>query len=216
MLAGMASGATDVLMGAYKGELRLGMIERFDRAPGFLAVAAIATHAQPPLVRIVGLVTIDATTGGGAIFHFRLVATVAGSRRMGAFQFKIGRCVIEGLAVQLDDVDATSLVIGMAVPAILYGCVGMPAVKSKLLLSVAIDLLVAIDAETRLRLPHERLMAGHAVLFQLGVPFDQRPGHHQLLEQVLRLRRMARRHGEERRDREPNDPSAQHRPAVRQ
>ncbi|MEQ1611508.1 MAG: hypothetical protein ABL904_02050 [Hyphomicrobiaceae bacterium] len=196
MLAGVASSATDVLVSANEGEFRLGMIERFDRSPGFFAMAAIATHAQPPLVRIVGLVTIYATAWGGAKLHFWLVAAVAGRRRMGALQFEIGRRVIERLAVQLNDVDATSFVIGVAVTAILYGRGHMPAVKPQLLLSVAIDLFVAIETEPRLRLPHERLVARHAVLFQLGVPLDQRPGHHQLFEKVLCLRGMDRWHGE--------------------
>ncbi len=52
--------------------------------------------------------------------------------------------------------------------------------------TVCRDFLVATKAKTALRLPRERRVAVAAALLQLGMPFDERTGHDEPFENILR------------------------------
>ncbi|GLH80699.1 hypothetical protein SSBR45G_56080 [Bradyrhizobium sp. SSBR45G] len=54
---------------------------------------------------------------------------------------------------------------------------------------------MTIEAEARLRLPRKGFVALSAFALQLGVPFDQRARHDELLQQRLRAK-SGRRHGD--------------------
>ena len=73
----MACRACDLGVRADEGKPRLAVVERFNPAPGLLAVATVTLFAQPTLVGIIGLVTIKAAPGGFAEFRARDMATLA-------------------------------------------------------------------------------------------------------------------------------------------
>ena len=73
----MACRTSDRAVRADEGELRFTVVERFNPAPGLLAMATVALFSQPTLVGIIGLVTIKAAPGGFAVFHARDMATLA-------------------------------------------------------------------------------------------------------------------------------------------
>ena len=103
-------------------------------------------------------------------------------------KLEIRERVIESLAVELDDVGISSLVISVAVVAILLCSIRPAAVEALACRAISRDFLVAVDAKPGLRSSRERLVTFAAILFELGVPLDHRPGHNELLEQILRLR----------------------------
>ena len=184
--AGMAGGATNVLVGAIQSEFRLAVIKRLDAAPAILAVAAIARLTEPLLVRLLRFVAVIAAAGGAAESDRSCVAAVAADRLVAALELEIGGGVIEGLAVELDNIGVSTLVVGVTILAVLVQSVGLPAVKASTVPAVIGGLLVARDAEAGLRLPGEWLVAAVALLFELGVPGNQRAWHHKRLEDVLR------------------------------
>lgn len=89
------------------------------------------------------------------------------------------------LRIQSDNVGLPSLVIGVAGPALAVPDRRMPAVESFSLCNIGSNRLMAIDAETRLRLLRERFMALRAFFLELGVTLDERPRIDELLEDVL-------------------------------
>ena len=107
---------------------------------------------------------------------------------MRSLKGEICRCVVEGFAVELNDVKTTALVLGVAVAAILRCRGGIAAMEPFSLHAILVHFLMAVEAQSRLRLPRERFMALHAVFFELCVPLDQRTRDDEFLEQVLRTR----------------------------
>jgi hypothetical protein len=103
-----------------------------------------------------------------------------------ALELEIGGGVIEGLTVELHNIGVSTLVVGVTMLAVLVQSVGLAAMKAPTVPAIIGGLLVARDAEAGLRLPGEWLMAAVALLFELGVPGNQRARHHKRLEDVLR------------------------------
>lgn len=103
-------------------------------------------------------------------------------------QCEIRESVIEGLAIQLNDIGVPPRVIGVTMVAVLLGGARRTAMKPLVRRAVGGDFLVARKAQARLRFARERLVALAAVLLELGVPLDDRPRQDKLLEQVLRTR----------------------------
>ncbi len=186
-LAGMTTSADDLGMRARERELRFGMIERLDLAPRFLRVAPVAGLAQPTLVAIVLLVAIETSPRRIAKFLGRDMTAVAGNTLVRAFQIEIREGMIEHLPVELDDVGRAALVIGVTAPALAPNNVRAASVHPLLRRQIFGDRLVTRDAEPRLPAFYERFMAIGAILLQLCVSFDQWPGHHQALEDILRV-----------------------------
>ena len=200
--AGMAGGARDVLVGPVKGEFRFAVIECLDAAPTILAMAAIALFTEPLLVRVLRLVTVVAASRGAAERHRHGVASVAAYCLVAAFEFEIGGDVVEGLAIELDDIGGAALVIGMTVLAILAQGVCVAAVKTATVATIGSDVLVTGDTETRLRLPGKWLVAALALFLKLGMSGNQGSRHDELLENILRAGAPAHRDGDH-----PSDPN---------
>ena len=127
-------------------------------------MAVVTIFAKAPFVRILLLMTIKAATGCLAeLFRWR-VAAGARHHFVSVPEFEIRKRMIERLAVKLDDIGISSLVIGMTVAAFLLRGIELATVKSVVFLTIRGNLFVAIEAEPRLRLSRERLMAVAALL----------------------------------------------------
>jgi hypothetical protein len=187
-LANMASGAGHGLVCALEWKPGRAVVEWLDLAPSRFAMATVAFFAKAPLVRIVRLMTVEAASGRLAEFCRRRVTAAARNRLVRVSELEIRRCMIECLAVQLDDVGASSLVIGMTMVAILLCGVRLTPMKTRARRTIGSDFLVTPKAEPRLGLSRERLVTVAALLLELGMPLDDRPRRHQLFEQILRLR----------------------------
>src|SRR5581483_29 len=96
--------------------------------------------------------------------------------------------MIERLTIELNDIAASPLVIAMAMVAILLCGIRPSPVKAHAGRPVRGDLLVAGQAQLCLRFAREWLVAFAAIILQLRVPLDDRPGKHELFEQILRAR----------------------------
>src|SRR5258708_5625171 len=77
--------------------------------------------------------------------------------------------------------------IRMAMDAFRLRCIRLKPVKSPTHLTVCGNFLVARDAQPGLRSWRERLVTVAALLLELGMSGDDRPGHDELFEQALRL-----------------------------
>jgi len=186
--ADMARGAEDGAMSTLKTELRLVVVERLEAPPRRLAMAIVAGLPKTPLVRIVCLVTIEAPSGRVAELDLPRVTVAARYRPVGVPQLEIRESMIEGLAVELDDVGLSSHMVGMTMGAFLFLRIRLPPMESPARRLVRRDVFVARKAKPRLRLPRKRLVTAAALLLELGVPGHQRSGHDQVLEQILRPR----------------------------
>jgi hypothetical protein len=129
-LADMARRAGDVAVGAPQRKLRPVVIVGLDAPPRGFAVTAVARLAEPPLVRVAGLMAVEAPPSRRvAEFRVLRVTSAAGHRLVGLPQFEVRQGVVERLAVKQDDVRIAPLVIGMALRAFLLRRVGLAAVK---------------------------------------------------------------------------------------
>ena len=93
--------------------------------------------------------------------------------------------MVEGFAVELDDVERAPLVLGVTDLALTLRRFGMAAMEAARALPICGDRLVARQAKPGLRLARKGLVTAVAVLFQLRVPTDQRSRHNQLFEDAL-------------------------------
>jgi hypothetical protein len=150
-LATMARGADDGSMCAHERELGLVMIERLDASPCRFGMASFAFLAQAPLVRIDCLMTVEAASGRLAELCRLDVAPVALRGSVRIAQLKIRKGVIESLAIELNDVGLSPLVIGMAVGALLLDRIRLPSMKSLMSEPIRSDFLMACQAEAHLR-----------------------------------------------------------------
>ena len=82
-LTSMAFCARYLAVRADQRESRLAVIEGLHATPGLLAVTAVALLAQPALVRIICLVTVETTPGGLTVLCALCVAAVAACPRAG-------------------------------------------------------------------------------------------------------------------------------------
>jgi len=149
-LANMACRAGDGRVRALERKFRRAVVERLDQAPFRFTVATIACLAKPPLVRVVGLVTVEASPGRLAEFHRRGVTSGAWQRLVRVPYFKIREGVIERLAIEQHYVGISPLVIGMTMVAFLLCGIPLATVKSSARRTIRGNVLVAIEAEARL------------------------------------------------------------------
>jgi hypothetical protein len=180
--ANMARGAGDGTMCTLERELRAAVVERFDAKPCRLAVTIVACFPKTPLMRIVRLVTVEAASGRVAKLCRLRVTVDARYCLVGAPEIEIRKRVIEGLAVKLDNVGISALMICVTMGTFLFRCIRLTPVKSAARPTVRDNFLVAREAKPRLRSGRERLVTVAALLLELGMPGDDRPGHDELFE----------------------------------
>lgn len=184
-LAHMAFRTRDFAVRADQWESRLAVIERSHPRPSLLAVTAVTLLAQSTLVRIVCPVTVETAPGGLTEFPVPCMAAVATRSLVGPHQREVGKSMVEGFAVELDDVEWAPLVLCVTRNALTLRRLGAPAMEAALALPICGNRLVARQTKRGLRLAREGLVAAVAVLLQLCVPTDQWPRHHQLFEDAL-------------------------------
>jgi hypothetical protein len=175
-------GTEDSAMGALELEPGPVVVERFDAAPYRLPMTVVARFPKTPLVRIVRLMTIEAAAGGVAKMCGLRVASDTLHRLVSLPKLEIRKCVIERLAVQLDDVGISPLVIGVAMVAFLFRRLRLTSVKSLTDRKIGSNFLVARQAEPTLRPSRKRLVTGTALRLKFGMSGHDRTRHDKLLE----------------------------------
>jgi hypothetical protein len=95
---------------------------------------------------------------------------------------KIRKGMVERLAVQLDDVGVSSLVVGMAMIAFAFRGIRLAPMKSLAGRTIGGHFLVTCKAEPRLGSSREGLVATAALLLELGMSVNYWPRHNELLE----------------------------------
>lgn len=115
----MAGRTSDRLVRGDERKPSLVMIERLEWQPRLFAVAVLTFGAEAAFVWFCRSVTIDARFGRIAILRPRRVTAFAPGSRVGAGQSKGGQFVIERLPVERGNHDIPSLVVGVAVSALL-------------------------------------------------------------------------------------------------
>jgi hypothetical protein len=127
------------------------MIERLDALPCRLDMAILARLSKVPLVPIAGLMTLETAAGCLAELGCLLMTGVAFHGFMPITQLKIRKGVIESLAIELDDVGVSPLVIGVTMGALVLRRVRLPPVKPLMRKPIRTDFFVACHAEACLR-----------------------------------------------------------------
>jgi len=117
-------------MCALEREFGLVMIERLDTTPRRLGMTIVTCLSKVALVRIVRLVTVEAASGRVAELYILQMTAAARHGFVGIAQLEIRKGVVEGFAIELDDVGVSSLVIGMAVGAVLFCGILLSRMKS--------------------------------------------------------------------------------------
>jgi hypothetical protein len=100
---------------------------------------------------------------------------------------EIRETVIKCLAIELNDVRAASLVISVARSAFLFRRVCLAPVKAPARQPIRSNLFVARKTQVALRLSRKWHVTLRALLFELDMPLDERPGSNELLDHVLRI-----------------------------
>jgi hypothetical protein len=180
--ANMALGAGDGTMCTLERELRPVVVEWLDATPCRPVMTVVARFPKAPLMRIVRLVTVEAASGRVAEFYRLRVTVDAPYCLVCVPELEIRERVIESLAVQLDDVGISPLMICMTMAALRFHCIRLTPVKSPAHLTVCENFFVARKAEPSLRPWRERLVTVAALLLKLGMPGDDRPRHDELFE----------------------------------
>lgn len=129
-LASMAGGARYFAMRALQRELGFVVVEGLDATPYGFAMTIVARFPQPSLMRIIGLMTIEAASGSIAELHFLYVTAAALHGLVSVPKLEIRKCVIECLTVEQEDVGIPSRVIGVALGAVLFGGIRLTPMKS--------------------------------------------------------------------------------------
>jgi len=184
--ADMARGADDGAMCALKRELGLVVVERFDPRPCCLSMTVVARFPKATLVRIDHLVTVEAAPRGIAELYILQMTAAARHGFVGIAQLEIRKGVVEGFAIEQDDVGVSSLVIGVAVGATLLCSIRLERVEAPACQPICGNFLVACQAQSCLQFSRERLVAIPAVLFELGVSFDDRAWNNKPFKKRLR------------------------------
>lgn len=177
----MAGRAIYGLMRAFQNKCCFVVI-KLSLAPFRRGVAALALFAQPTAVRIGFFVTAKTSAGCLAKFFAGLMATAAGNLCVPSFQFEIGARVIEGIAVETNDIGVAAFVIGVTLLArrCFVGSArsnGNTTVKAGLRGNVGGNVFVTIETEFVLCLFGKRDVALIAVGFELSVPLYQLSRH---------------------------------------
>lgn len=155
----MTGRAGNNLVRALQRESRFAVIERLCLAPFCGGMTAVAAFSQPALMWVELLVTVEADRRCLAKSLLFRMASVAWDALVRVDQLEIRLIVVECLSVELIDVGAASLVLGVALIALQCRGSPLPSVKSLLLGAVVRDILVAIETEPGLRMSRERLVA---------------------------------------------------------
>lgn len=184
----MTGGAGDILVRALQGKPRLAMIEGFRITPLHDRMAVIAPFAEPAAMWIDLPVTFKTGRWSLAEFDFWSVAALAGHALVGVDKFIVGRIVVECFSIELVDVGSAAFVVSMTLFAFPLQRLRLPAMDTTVRHTIGGDVLVTVQAKFRLRVPREWFVTFSALPFQLGVPFDHRPRHHQLFQQALGIR----------------------------
>jgi hypothetical protein len=171
--------AVDALVFVMQRKRRLVVIE-FDLLPGPGVVAGGAIAAQLAFVRLLRRVAADTIAGGFPEFPAGWMATVAGGVRVRAAQRKIGGFVIEGVAAELHDVGAPTLVLDVTGAALRGFDSLQSAMKSLPRSHIGGDFLVAVEAQLPLAPAVAAVVAVGAVLLVLPVSRGQLAGHEKL------------------------------------
>ena len=161
-------------------ELRPVVVERLDATPRRLVMTFVTAFSKAPLMGIIRLVTVETTARRVAELYRLRVTRVASHCLVRVPEREIRECVIEGLAVELDDVGVSSNVIRVAIVAFLFLRIWLPAVKSLIRRTIRGNFLVARKAQPSLRPSRERLMTVAALLLELAMPGDDRPRRDEL------------------------------------
>jgi hypothetical protein len=186
-LAAVTRGAGHRPMCSLEREFRPIVVKWLDAEPCRLGMTFVARFPQTPFMRITGLVTVEAACGGVAEPCRLRVAAAARHSDVCVAKLEARTRVIERLAVQLDDVGISPLVIRVTMVAFLLRRLGIAPMKRAAGLAIGGNVLVAGGAESRLRPWRKRLVTVAALLLELGMSGHQRPGHDELLEQALCL-----------------------------
>ena len=128
------------------------VIESLHIQPGIVAMAPFAFLAKLPLVGVGRLVTIKAKTGCIAKLDSLRVAVAAGRRLVRAKEDEIRHCMIERLAIELNDIGSAALVIGVTRSAFLFRRVRLAPVKAPARQPIRSNLFVARKTQVALRL----------------------------------------------------------------
>lgn len=177
-LGWMTSATTDLLVIAFQRKFCGAVIEAvlFPTARVMATAAALTERAT---VMIVGLVTAVTIAARRAKFLAGLMTATALQFAVFAFQWEVGRRVIEGVAIETDDIRLTTLVIGVTLFARQRRVVFELAVKALFCRDIRTDHVVTGNAQLILRLLFEGDMAFGALGFQFSVPLDQLARHQQ-------------------------------------
>jgi len=148
--AAMARGADDGPMCALERELGLVVVVRFDATPCRLAVTTIAGFSQAPLVRLARLVTVEAASGRVAKFYRLRMTAAALHGFVRVPKLEVRKCMVEGFAIELDDIGIPPLVIAMTMGAFLLRGIRLTPVESLTRRTIRSDVLMTREAQARL------------------------------------------------------------------
>ena len=169
-------GTTDVTgvagqtaVGTGQSKLRLLVVE-FGIGPGQRAMAVGAGLCELAAMHIVCLVTTDACWRGLAKCFVLCMTGRAIERRMHPRKLEVGQLMIELQAVELDDICCAAFVLGMAGAALAGAGIWHTPVISALLAYIGRHILVAVQAQRRLR-PHVRAVMA---ICAVGLLLDMR------------------------------------------
>ena len=149
-LTHMALCAGDLIVRANQRKPGLVVIEGLYATPGLLAMTTIAFVPQLALVRIIRLVAVEAAPGRVAVFLALCMATIAAYALVGPRKDEVGEGVVEGLAVELNNINCAPLVVGMTHVARSFRRFGVAAMEAAHALAIRGDRLVARQAEASL------------------------------------------------------------------
>lgn len=145
-------------------------------------MAGFALLTERTAMTIIRAMTAVARAARNAIFFALLMAARASKIGVLAFEFKISAGVIEGVAIETENVGTATFVIGVALLACQRGLMLELAVKAALIGDIGGDDIVALHAQLILRLLGERGVALAAIVFQFRVRLDQFTRHQQCFE----------------------------------
>ena len=196
--AGMTTLAGDFLMGLLQGEICFVVVIFLDWPPARLRVTIIAFLAQALLMGFLLFVAINTFTCCIAKFNLWLVTGVAAHCLVSPLELKICVFMVEGFAVQADNIHVAALVIGMAEFTFLLPHFLAQSMKAARAPQILGNLLVTVQAQPLLRFFIERFVTILAFFFKLGMTFNKRPGHHQFFKDCLGMARQRHQHADNR------------------
>lgn len=174
----VASTALRVPVQTDQREVRHVMIELdVEPAGGRVTIATFGSHGF--IVNIVFNVARVALGFCIAKLCLGFMATATIHISMIAFQSEVRVLVIEQLPVQYNDNGIPSLMVRMAVRAIIQPRILEQAVKTDDFVDIKGDVLMAVQAQPTLLTAIECLMAGFAIRLVFGMPFDNIARHDQ-------------------------------------